>query len=100
MKSGNLVIVLTPSGIRAVQRQLPNEDIRVVMIDSDKLVRMYRLWKRGDDKAEIIRRMRADEYDFEDFEPDYSFRNAMFTDPKKLAERIIKEVSDQKQEAR
>lgn len=96
MERGNFVIVLTPAGIKRVKQMLPDEDIRSVMIDSEKLVRRVRLRKRGDDLLEVERRMKADDLDFADFKADYHYHNALFTSPKKLAKRIIKEVTNDK----
>ena len=98
MERGDFVIVLTPAGIKRVKQMLPDEDIRSVMIDSERFLRKLRLRKRGDDPLEVGRRMKADDNDFADFKADYYFHNALFTNPKKLAEKIIREVTNDKRE--
>lgn len=96
MERGNFVIVLTPAGIKRVKQMLPDEDIRSVMIDSERFLRKIRLRKRGDNAFEVERRMKADDNDFADFKADYYFHNALFTSPKKLAKKIIREVTNDK----
>lgn len=96
LERGNFVVVLTPDGAAAVKGALADEDIKTVLIESDPFVLRHRLKRRGDDKTEIKRRMAADDVDFADFKADYHFRNALFTDPEKLAKKIIKTVGGAK----
>ena len=62
------VIILTPDGVRAIIPFLKEHmiDYTVVMIDSDDDVIRQRMYNRGDDEAEINRRIESDKEDFKD----------------------------------
>lgn len=61
------VIILTPSGYLSAKPFLEKNNIKtnVFLISASYDVRRKRLEKRGDNEIEIIRRMQADDIDFE-----------------------------------
>ena len=74
------VIILTPDGVRAVKPLLDSHGIQytVVLIGAKASVIKRRMIQRGDNMDEIIRRIRADDEDFEDCEEfvNYTLSNA------------------------
>lgn len=60
------VIILTPSGVKEVKEKLDVGKITIIYLDVDDEYLLKRLSHRGDDPGEIIRRMNADEVDFND----------------------------------
>ena len=68
MDNNDKIIVVNPDGIKSIldncrRRGIPTSTILLTAIDSK---RMTRLLKRGDDKKEIERRVKADNKDFKD----------------------------------
>ena len=61
------IIVLTPSGISEVRKELPRSKYKVIFLDYDWPERLDRAIKRGDKQAEINRRFRTDDEDFREF---------------------------------
>ena len=86
------VIILTPDGVRSVKPLLDNNGIRyiVILLGSKASVIKRRMILRGDDMNEIIRRIRADDEDFEDCEDiiDYIISNDSSTTISELADEV------------
>ena len=87
--SGDGVIILSPSGVKAVLEKLHN--ITVVLIDADDEVIKSRQKQRGDDPKEAERRFVQDIIDFKGME-DYAdfiiMNNGEFT-PEQIAQVIV-----------
>ena len=87
--SGDGVIILSPSGVKAVLEKLHN--ITVVLIDADDEVIKERQRLRGDDPKESERRFVQDIIDFKGME-DYAdfiiMNNGEFT-PEQIAQVIV-----------
>lgn len=64
LDDSNSVIILNPIGIKELKKK--NISMCVFFLNAKENTRMYRLKKRGDDKNEIARRIRADDEDFKD----------------------------------
>ena len=64
------VIILTPDGVRSVKPLLDKNNIKytVVLLGAKASVIKRRMIQRGDEIDEVIRRIRADDEDFEDCE--------------------------------
>lgn len=62
------VIILTPDGVRSVKPLLDsnNVDYKVILLGAKASLIKRRMVQRGDDMDEVIRRLQADETDFED----------------------------------
>ena len=87
--SGDGVIILSPSGVKAVLEKLHN--ITVVLIDADDEVIKARQRQRGDSEQEAERRFVQDIIDFKGME-DYAdfiiMNNGEFT-PEQIAQVIV-----------
>lgn len=57
-------IILTPAGLRDVKKNLPDADIASVYLHCTTSTLENRLYHRGDDPQEIVRRLNADSHDF------------------------------------
>lgn len=88
-KGRNKVIILNPDGLRAFREKLI--PIKVFLIESEPTVITARLADRGDNPAEIERRMEADLADFSNIEKliDFTVYNERDTDIKELAKTIV-----------
>lgn len=60
------IAILNPFGVRAVLKKLDPNRTAVIYIDCPDDIRRERLYARGDDPAEIERRLKADAVDFAD----------------------------------
>ena len=64
------VIILTPDGVRSIKPLLDSNNVKytVVLLGAKASVIKRRMIQRGDEMDEVIRRIRADDEDFEDCE--------------------------------
>ena len=69
-KKENLVLILTPAGLKDVKEYFESNDIpyKSIYIAASESTRRRRLHSRGDDPEEVSRRIIADEEDFKDIE--------------------------------
>lgn len=89
------VIILTPEGVRDISKN-SKADIKVVYIDAGEETIKKRLEHRGDDPAEIKRRMRKDFEDFKDFLPCINYIIA--NDGNRPIDAVVKELIERTQE--
>lgn len=68
----NTVIILNPEGFRTI-KNIKGLNIVSFYIDTKKSVIKKRLKRRGDNRKEAKRRMKADNFDFENIEKDVNF---------------------------
>lgn len=66
MDTKDKLIIVNPQGIRAILRKCVNYNIptKVILLTASRKKRLERLAKRGDNIAEVKRRMQADNKDF------------------------------------
>lgn len=72
------VFIVTPTGISNMLKKLNREMFWIVEVEAKPEIRFERLVFRGDDSAEVNRRMKADAQDFSrprDFEVDEKLKN-------------------------
>jgi guanylate kinase len=62
------VIVTSPNGYRALTDSLGKRNVVGIYLNSPEVTRLSRGANRGDNTYELIRRLKADEIDFEGFE--------------------------------
>ncbi len=84
------IIILNPDGVKAFKhKKIP---VKIVLIETDKDTLLKRLKLRGDDPAEVERRLAADEKDFKDMHryADLKIKNGEINNPKDLARLIVR----------
>lgn len=94
------VIILTPDGVRAVKPLLDSRGIQytVVLIGAKASVIKRRMIQRGDDMDEIIRRIRADDEDFEDCEEFVNFTLSNAGSIQDLANELERKLQELKED--
>lgn len=94
------VIILTPDGVRAVKPLLDSRGIHytVVLIGAKASVIKRRMIQRGDDMDEIIRRIRADDEDFEDCEEFVNFTLSNAGSIQDLANELERKLQELKED--
>lgn len=66
------ICIVTPSGLKQLKEK-ENLNIISIYIKSDKLIRIDRGYDRNDNRIEMLRRIKADEIDFENVEDNVSY---------------------------
>lgn len=83
------VIILNPSGLKKFRKK--KVEMKVVLVESSEDTILDRLAIRGDEPTEIVRRMDADNKDFEDIDQyiDYKITNENGDNLKDIAQQIV-----------
>lgn len=85
------VIILTPQGYRDVKDQLPKNHVCIYLYANRSTI-LDRLKMRGDNNSEIVRRMSADDIDFQGFQNEDGVKVVYNSDDKTIkdvVERIV-----------
>lgn len=91
----NTVAVLTPHGLRQIQKKLKNIDIISFYINVPRRDRLIKILQRGDNVDEAIRRNQSDvgQYDGIEDECDFAITNdGYIKTPEQLANEIITNI--------
>lgn len=84
------VIIVNPHGLKQIRKMKQLNPIAFHIIASKTTI-LDRAKKRGDNTDEVLRRLIADDFDFEDINNyiDFAFRNDLGLSPKVMAEMIL-----------